>query len=101
MENAEENSLNKLFANTEYKVINNCLYKEIHKKDNIMTKKLCNFVPYAKNETILDDGAETKRYLTIGGVYCTGRSLPDVRISSTEFSSLNWITRTLGLTMQH
>lgn len=101
MENTEENSLNKLFDNTEYKIKNNCLYKEIYKKDITTTKKLCNFIPYTKNETILDDGAETKRYLTIGGIYCTERNLPDICISSNEFNNLNWITRTLGLTMQY
>ncbi len=96
-----EISLNKLFSNTEYKIINNCLYKETHKKDNILTKKLCNFVPYAKNEKLLDDGIDQKRLLTIGGIHCTGKQLQDIQISSTEFSNLNWITRTLGVTMQH
>lgn len=28
-----------LFDNTEYKIKNNCLYKEIYKKDNVTTKK--------------------------------------------------------------
>lgn len=98
MENTEENSLNKLFANTEYKVSNNCLYKEIHKKDNVTTtKKLCNFVPYAKNETLLDDGIEKQRLLTIGCIHCSGRKMPDIRISSNEFNTLNWINRDWGL----
>lgn len=60
---------NKAFANTEYKVKNNCLYKEITKKDNVITKKLCNFIPYAKNEILFDDGIDQKRFLTIGGIH--------------------------------
>ena len=91
MEDTEKN--NNIFSNTEYRIINNCLYKEIHKKDNVITKKLANFVPYAKSELLLDDGIESKRYLTIGGVHCTGKYLPDIRIPSNEFNKLSWITQ--------
>ena len=101
MNYAENDLLDNIFSSTEYKIISNCLYKEIRKKDNIITKKLCNFVPYAKNEKLLDDGIEQKRLLTISGIHCTGKQLQDIQISSTEFNNLNWITRTLGFTMQH
>ena len=95
MEDTEKN--NNIFSNTEYRIIDNCLYKEIHKKDNVITKKLANFVPYAKSELLLDDGIESKRYLTIGGIHCTGKHLPDIRIPSNEFNKLTWITQYWGL----
>lgn len=95
MEDSETS--NNIFSNTEYRIIDNCLYKEIHKKDNVSTKKLANFVPYAKSELLLDDGIEPKRYLTIGGIHCTGKYLPDIRIPSNEFNKLNWITQYWGL----
>lgn len=95
MEDIEKN--NNIFSNTEYRIINNCLYKKIHKKGNVITKKLANFVPYAKSELLLDDGIESKRYLTIGAIHCTGKNLPDIRIPSNEFNKLNWITQYWGL----
>lgn len=93
----EKEQIEELFNNTNYKIINNCLYKETKKKDNVTIKKLCNFIPYAKSENLLDDGVEKQRLLTLGCVHCSGKHMPDIKISSNEFNSLNWITQHWGL----
>lgn len=91
------NLLNNIFSTTGYKIENNSLYKVNYKKNEIVTKKLCNFVPYAKSENILDDGVEQKRFLTLSGIHCTGKKLNDIIITSNEFNSMNWITSYWGL----
>lgn len=38
--NVQKDSLEEIFSNTDYRIINNSLYKQIAKKDNVTTKKL-------------------------------------------------------------
>ena len=79
-----------------YKVKNGCLYKEITNKSGTVTKKLCNFLPYLVSEVSVDDGAEIKKLLKLGGVHESGRVLPEIDVTGAEFASLNWIIERWG-----
>ena len=50
----QENSLSSLFEKTSYEIIDGSLFKVTNKKGNKVYQKLANFVPYLKNETIID-----------------------------------------------
>ncbi len=93
----EEISLSSLFQNTPYEIIDSCLYKVTNKKGNKVYQKLSNFVPYLKNETIIDDGVDSKRYLVMEGRHSNGKKLPSIRISANDFNNMNWITKNWGL----
>lgn len=86
-----------LFKGTQYKIIDGCLYVFSEKKGNSITKKLANFVPFLKEEINLNNGIETKKYLLLSAVHCSGKQLPTIKISASEFSSMNWITTNWGL----
>lgn len=74
-----------------YKVVDGNLFIEITDKHSKYDKKLCNFTPYIKSEITVDDGAEEKKLLRIGGERENGESLPCIEISASELSNLNWI----------
>ena len=72
-----------------YKIINGCLYKEITNKSGTVTKKLCNFLPYLVSEVSVDDGAEVKTVLRLGGVHSSGRVLPEIDVTGAELGTFN------------
>ncbi len=79
-----------------YKVVNGCLYKEITNKSGITTKKLCNFLPYIVSEVSVDDGAEVKMVLRLGGVHSSGRVLPEIDVTGAELGNFNWLIERWG-----
>ena len=79
-----------------YKVRDGCLYKEITNKSGTVTKKLCNFLPYLVSEVSIDDGAEVKKVLRLGGVHESGRVLPEIDVTGAEFASFNWLIERWG-----
>ena len=79
-----------------YKVINGCLYKEVTTKSGITTKKLSNFLPYIVKEVSVDDGAEEKYELRLGGVHSSGRLLPEIDVSGSELGNFNWLIERWG-----
>ena len=79
-----------------YKVVNGCLYREVPSKSGITSKKLCNFLPYIVSEVSVDDGAEVKKVLRLGGIHESGRVLPETDVTGAEFASLNWIIERWG-----
>ena len=93
----QENSLSSLFEKTPYEIIDGSLFKVTNKKVNKVYQKLSNFVPYLKNETIIDDGVDVKRYLSMEGKHANGKNLPSIRISANDFNNMNWITKNWGL----
>ncbi len=93
----QENSLSSLFEKTPYEIIDGSLFKVTNKKENKVYQKLSNFVPYLKNETIIDDGVDVKRYLSMEGKHANGKNLPSIRISANDFNNMNWITKNWGL----
>lgn len=92
-----ENFTDSLFQGTQYKVIDGCLYVSSERKGNTVTKKLANFIPFLKGEITLDNGIESKKYLLLSGVHCSGRHLRTIKIPASEFNNMNWITKNWGL----
>ena len=79
-----------------YKAVNGCLYKEITNKSGITSKKLCNFLPYIVSEVSVDDGAEVKTVLRLGGVHSSGRVLPEIDVTGAELGTFNWLIERWG-----
>ena len=79
-----------------YKVVDGCLYKEVTGKSGITTKKLCNFLPYIVSEVSVDDGAEVKTALRLGGVHSSGRVFPKIDVTGAELGSFNWLIERWG-----
>ena len=79
-----------------YKVVDGCLYKEVTNKSGITSKKLCNFLPYIVSEVSVDDGAEVKTVLRLGGVHSSGRVLPEIDVTGAELGSFNWLIERWG-----
>ena len=92
-----EDFTDSLFKETQYNVKNGCLYVSSERKGNNVTRKLANFVPFLKGEITLDNGIEIKKYLLLGGVHCSGKYLPIIKIPASEFNNMNWITKNWGL----
>ena len=79
-----------------YKVVDGCLYMEKANKSGITTKKLCNFLPYIVSEVSVDDGAEVKTVLRLGGVHSSGRVLPEIDVTGAELGTFNWLIERWG-----
>ena len=77
-------------------MVDGCLYKEITNKSGITTKKLCNFLPYIVSEVSVDDGAEVKTVLRLGGVHSSGRVLPEIDVTGAELGTFNWLIERWG-----
>ena len=76
--------------------MNGCLYREVPGKSGVTTKKLCNFLPYIVSEVSVDDGAEVKTVLRLGGVHSSGRVLPKIDVTGAELGSFNWLIERWG-----
>ena len=79
-----------------YKEVDGCLYREVTNKSGITSKKLCNFLPYIVSEVSVDDGAETKTVLRLGGVHSSGRVLQEIDVTGAELGTFNWLIERRG-----
>ena len=77
-------------------MVDGCLHKEVTNKSGITTKKLCNFLPYIVSEVSVDDGAEVKTVLRLGGVHSSGRVLPEIDVTGAELGTFNWLIERWG-----
>ena len=77
-------------------MVDGCLYKEVTNKSGITAKKLCNFLPYIVSEVSVDDGAEVKTVLRLGGVHSSGRVLPEIDVTGAELGNFNWLIERWG-----
>jgi hypothetical protein len=57
---------------------------------------LCNFTARITRQLTVDDGAETRRELTLEGALETGQPLPTATVGAAQFSSFNWLTDQWG-----
>ncbi len=89
--------LQKQFLNSDYTINNNCLYKEVKKKNDTFKMKISNFIPYIVKEINFDDGAMNERIIYIKGFHETYGELPLIKIKSSEFNDLSWIHKNWGL----
>ena len=58
--------------------------------------KLCNFVPFIASQLIVDDGADTKVRVEIGGFDFRGRPLQTITVPDEKFNSLDWVRNNWG-----
>ena len=58
--------------------------------------KLCNFVPFIASQLIVDDGAETKVRVEIGGFDYRGHPLQTITVPDEKFNSLDWVRNNWG-----
>ena len=79
-----------------YKVVDGCLCQETTKRNKPTTEKLCNFTAYIVNEVLFDDGVGTSRTMRIGGVHASGRKLPEIEITASEFKKMDWVLERWG-----
>ena len=59
-------------------------------------EKLCNFTAYIVNEVLFDDGVGTSRTMRIGGVHASGRKLPEIEVTASEFKKMDWVLERWG-----
>jgi hypothetical protein len=57
---------------------------------------LCNFTARITRQLTVDDGAETRRELTLEGRLETGQPLPTAAVSAAQFASFGWLTDQWG-----
>ena len=57
---------------------------------------LCNFQAAIIAETVIDDGAERKRRVDIGGQLASGEPLPVISIAAKEFGGMGWVSEHWG-----
>ena len=79
-----------------YKVVDGCLCQETTKRNKPTTEKLCNFTAYIVNEVLFDDGVGTSRTMRIGGVHASGRKLPEIEVTASEFKKMDWVLERWG-----
>lgn len=80
-----------------YFVKDNCLYETGNNKQGAYERMLCNFAPQALGEIIEDDGANLTRYIRLGGVHQSGRTLPEITIPAEHVEGLGWIVKYWGM----
>lgn len=77
----------------QYFVKDNCLYKTGVNRQGAFTKKLCNLAPAVLCEITMDDGVSSTRFVRLGGVHQSGRTLPEITIPAEEVEGLGWIVK--------
>ena len=89
--------LNDLIFPAPYAVKDGCLgYMKSEKGGEPYFVKLCNFVPFIASQLIVDDGAETKVSVEIGGFDFRGRALQTITVPDEKFNSLDWVRNNWG-----
>ncbi len=89
--------LNDLIFPAPYAVKDGCLgYMKSEKGGEPYFIKLCNFVPYIASQLIVDDGAETKVRVEIGGFDFCGCPLQTITVTDEKFNSLDWVRNNWG-----
>ncbi len=60
-------------------------------------RPVTNFIAWAVEERVLDDGAETTREYVLMGRLDSGHALPAVRVPATSFDALEWASKLWGI----
>jgi len=80
-----------------YRVLDGQLCRMRHDRDgNETTQVLANFDARIFEEVAYDDGAEVVRAFKVRGRLANGTSLPDARVTASEFGGLNWVPSAWG-----
>ena len=74
-----------------YSVRDNAIYLTKRTFDGEVDVPLCNFFAQISQEIVYDDGAEKEAIYLIEGKQTCGKPLPQVKVLSKSFASLNWV----------
>ena len=89
--------LNDLVIPAPYAVKDGCLgYMKSEKGGEPYFVRLCNFVPFITSQLIVDDGAEVKVRVEIGGFDFRGNPLQTITVPDEKFNSLDWVRNNWG-----
>ncbi|MBQ7669744.1 MAG: hypothetical protein IJS45_03370 [Clostridia bacterium] len=89
--------LNDLVCPAPFAVKDGCLgYMKSEKRGEQYFVRLCNFVPFIASQLIVDDGAETKVRVEIGGFDSLGHTLQTITVPDEKFNSLEWVRNNWG-----
>jgi Toprim domain len=80
-----------------YRLLDGQLCRMRHDRDgNETTQVLANFDARIFEEVAYDDGAEVVRAFKVRGRLANGTTLPDARVTASEFGGLNWVPSAWG-----
>lgn len=85
---AEDNSA--AFDSEYYAVVRDRICVRKNTQDGVILKPLANFTAEIIKEEIHDDGIDRNSYFTMKGKLADGSPLPEIAVSSKNFSSMNW-----------
>ena len=80
-----------------YFVKDHCLYESGVNRQGAFTRKLCNLAPAVLREISMDDGVSSAKFVRLGGVHQSGRTLPEITIPAEEVEGLGWIVKYWGM----
>ena len=80
-----------------YFVKEHCLYESGVNRQGAFTRKLCNLAPAVLREISMDDGVSSAKFVRLGGVHQSGRTLPEITIPAEEVEGLGWIVKYWGM----
>lgn len=94
-----ETEYNRLFAGSCYQVMDGKFYRKYQKNDEDNSQYLGNFFILAHSETVRDNGIDRERVFELQAV-CEGEKLSTEYIAANDFQSMNFITKTWGLSLR-
>ena len=90
-------TVDELMIPAPFAVKDGCLgYMKSEKGGESYFVKLCNFVPFIASQLIVDDGAEMKVRVEIGGFNSHGCALQTITVPDEKFNSLDWVRNNWG-----
>ena len=90
-------TVDELIVPVPFTVKDGCLgYMKSEKRGEPYFVRLCNFVPFIASQIIVDDGAETKVRVEIGGFDSHGHALQTITVPDEKFNSLEWVRNNWG-----
>lgn len=90
-------TVDELIVPSPFTVKEGCLgYMKSEKRGEPYFVRLCNFVPFIASQLIVDDGAETKVRVEIGGFDSRGHTLQTITVPDEKFNSLEWVRNNWG-----
>lgn len=90
-------TVDELIVPVPFIVKDGCLgYMKSEKRGEPYFVRLCNFVPFIASQLIVDDGAETKVRVEIGGYDSRGHTLQTITVPDEKFNSLEWVRNNWG-----
>ncbi len=96
-DNGKQHNSQHKYSSGPYQIENGRIVRVKQTKEGPIVHPLCNFVATVTEEIIQDDGAETTRAFIIEGQLDNGKLLPPIRVPSSRFNGMGWVTDAWGL----